>query len=158
MNRKARRVEPRDAPPYFALSKISGLLRKATLRWMRSMPGSFWDFPAPRFWLLNGQDARSPSTPRFWPPRITRSASARWWAQDAAHPCQRSLCFTLLWAKRCELYEILPPIASRTTTKPKLKILFGRILCAQIAPPIFGIGRRKRSRLRRNKGNGIRDE
>ena len=37
MNRKARRVEPRDAPPYFALSKISGLLRKATLRWMRNV-------------------------------------------------------------------------------------------------------------------------
>ena len=60
-----------------------------------------------------------------------------------------------LWkAKRGELYEILPPIASRTTTKPKLKILFGRILCAQIAPPIFGIGRRKRSRLRVTKGTG----
>ena len=76
--------------------KTSGIPFKVTLRWMRSVPGSFWDFPAPRFWILNGQDARSPSAPRFWPPRITRSASARWWAQGAAHPCQRSLCFILL--------------------------------------------------------------
>ena len=28
--------------------KISGLSYKATLRWMRSIPGSFRDFPAPR--------------------------------------------------------------------------------------------------------------
>ena len=36
--------------------KISGLSVKATLRWMRNVPGSFWDFPAPRFWPLNGQE------------------------------------------------------------------------------------------------------
>ena len=45
---------------------------KATLRWMRNVPGSFRDFPAPR----SAAHCRR-GCARFWPPRITRSASAR---------------------------------------------------------------------------------
>ena len=103
----------------FIMDKFSGLpISYSTL--LRSAPGSFWDFPAPR--IRAAVAGRPPYhwVPRFWPPRITRSASARWWAQDATHLCQRSLCFTLSWAKRCELYEILPPIASSAPAKMKL--------------------------------------
>ena len=42
-----------------------------------------------------------------------------------------------LWAKRCELYEILPPIASKATTKMKLRIWCGRILARANCAPDF---------------------
>ena len=34
---------------------------------LRTLLGAFRAYPAPRLWLLNGRDARSPSAPRFCP-------------------------------------------------------------------------------------------
>ena len=82
--------------------KISGLSVEATIRWLRTLPESFRDSPAPR--VRAAVAGRPPyQHPRFWLPRITRSASARWWVVDAAfrrasrvtksrtHQCQRSI-------------------------------------------------------------------
>ena len=45
---KVRRVIATRRTIVFHPIKISGLSVEATLRWMRNVPGSFWDFPAPR--------------------------------------------------------------------------------------------------------------
>ena len=37
------------------------------------LPRSFREFPAPRLWIMNWQDARSPSVSRFWPLSWRRS-------------------------------------------------------------------------------------
>ena len=71
------------------------------------MPGSFRDSPAPRsavfLLFMNGRDARSPSDgfPRFWHPRISRFASARWWVFSAPTVVKdQPYCL-----KRHELYQ-----------------------------------------------------
>jgi len=131
-NRKRAAWIPRDAPSYFASTlKISGS-HQATLRWMRSAPGSFRDFPAPRIGA-----ARRDASPYHWVrgsglPNVTCKVQAplqdapfyilhftfyilpaRWWTQDAAHRCQRSICFpptaTTHQQKTAELYQ-MPPL------------------------------------------------
>ena len=81
---------------------------------LRTLPGSFRDFPAPRFWLLNGQDARSPSVPRFWPEPQKAGGDGtppyRWLWPGGGRLMRPSphCCVTKNRARRCQRSAIPP--------------------------------------------------
>ena len=62
-------IHPRSATFVSSLCFFFGeVFTRAYDTLLRTLLGAFRAYPAPRLWLLNRRDARSPNVPRFWLP------------------------------------------------------------------------------------------